>query len=183
MPKLDAGHPAWAMVRAYVQGYGGDHEVEAAIPHPSKAPLSLLVGYELKRRRLSYQKAANLILRATPPTEDPIQAAGLYHLVAEAEGYTATPKALSSLARGFEWDLDWLRAINGEDLGTGAAGEARTLAQDIAASPELAALVRVARQLTADRLIAVTAFAEHLAASQRGEENGEPSLQKSEVRV
>lgn len=164
MPKLEGSHPAWAMVRSYIREYGGDPEIEGSIPHPTKAPLSILVAFELKRRRLSYQRAANLMIRAMP-NEDPIQAAGLYHLTSEAAGYTATPKALSSLARGFDWDLDWLRAINGEDLGVGPAGEARSLAQDIAASPELAALVRVARQLTPERLVAVQAFAEHLAAN------------------
>jgi len=168
-------HPAWDMVRAYITRYDGadvaDSRIETGLSLP-KSPLSVLVLYEIQRRKLSYQRAANLLIRATPTdeAEEPIQAAGLYHIAMTAVYYTASPNALSGLSRGFGWSLDWLRMINGERLTLANDDEslARQLAQDLIASPHLADLLRAARQLTPERILAVIAFAEQLAKLQRG---------------
>lgn len=168
MPKLPPDHPAWELVRSYVEEYGGgtDYGSETldTIPNSVKSPLSILVRFELRRLKLSYNSAGAKILRASAESHKPITSAGLYYLVAEAEGYTAHAATLEDLARGFEWDLDWLRQINGEDLAAGVESEARTIAMDLAANGELARLLKIARSLSPERLLAVRTFAEQLAA-------------------
>ena len=85
MPKFAATHPAWQLLRQYVATHGGDAELEQEIPSETRAPISLLVAFELRRRRLSYQKAAALLVRTAPPGEEPIAGAGIYHLVTTAQ--------------------------------------------------------------------------------------------------
>lgn len=161
MPIFAADHPAWDLLRGYVANHGGDQEIEQEIPDGQRSPISLLVAFELRRRRLSFQKAAAILVRAAPDGEEPLSSAGIYHLVT-TEHYQGSTRALTNLARAFHWDIAWLRRINGEDLDAGQS-LARNLAQDIAASAELSELLTIARSLSHERKLAVLAFARHLA--------------------